>query len=64
MVKLRSTEKTTRRKCYAPHSHFQCCLEKQSLHDMHIHYSEEGPDIVVGGARLPSILRLASCLSS
>lgn len=29
-----------------------------------IHFIEEGPDIVVEGARLPSILRLASCLSS
>ena len=28
------------------------------------YFIEEGPDVVVSGARLPSILRFASCLSA
>ena len=32
--------------------------------DAYSHFIEEGPEKVVDGARLPSILRFASCLSS
>ena len=32
--------------------------------DGYSHFIEEGPEKVVDGARLPSILRFASCLSS
>lgn len=35
----------------------------RSLRRRHIYFTDEGPDMVVDGARLPSILRFASCLS-
>ena len=52
----------------APLSHYwqgsQCYSQKLLLSNAHIHLTEKGPDMVVEGARLPSILRLASCLSA
>lgn len=38
--------------------------DKRVVMDAYSHFMEEGPEKVVGGARLPSILRFASCLSS
>ena len=68
MVHLISTAKPTKSKCYAPRSHFnqevRMLSTKAVVTDFHVHFIEEAPDIVVEGARLPSILRLASCLSS
>lgn len=68
MVNLSSTAQPTKSKCYAPLSHFyqkfRMLSTKAVITEMHFHFIEEAPDIVVEGARLPSILRLASCLSS
>ena len=68
MVILRSTAQPTKSKCYAPFSLFdqevRMLSTKAVVTELHFHFIEEAPDIVVEGARLPSILRLASCLSS